>query len=53
MWFLICNLRWEYNYENIDSSFIVPDYKREDIYHNIDGYKRKSIIKTFIREIQD
>jgi len=38
---------------NIDSSFIIPDYKEEDIYHNISGDKRKTIIKTFISEIQD
>ncbi|WP_346931156.1 sugar nucleotide-binding protein [Clostridium sp.] len=36
---------------NIDSSFIVPDYKPEDIYHNISGDKRKFLLNTLIRDI--
>jgi len=38
---------------NIDSSFIVPDYKEEDIYHNISGDKRKAIINTLVRDIEN
>lgn len=36
---------------NIDSSFIVPNYKREDIYHNISSDKRKFLLNTLIRYI--
>ncbi|MEW8994309.1 NAD-dependent epimerase/dehydratase family protein [Clostridium sp.] len=36
---------------NIDSSFIVPDYKPEDIYHNISSDKRKFLLNTLIRDI--
>ena len=38
---------------NIDSSFIVPDYKEEDIYHNISGDKRKTLINTLVRDIEN
>lgn len=38
---------------NINDSFIVPDYKEENIYHNLSNDKRKSVIKTYIREIED
>jgi len=36
---------------NIDSSFIVTDYKEEDIYHNISSDKRKFLLNTLIRDI--
>lgn len=36
---------------NIDNSFIISDYKKEDIYHNLNNDKRKYIINTIIRDI--
>lgn len=35
----------------IDSSFIIPDYKEEDKYHNLNNDKRKLLLSTGIREI--
>jgi len=34
----------------IDSSFIMPDYKTEDVYHNLSNDKRKLLLKTAVRE---
>lgn len=39
------------NLLNIDNGFIVPDYKSEEIYHNLNNSKRKLILNTIIREI--
>lgn len=39
------------NLLNIDNSFIVPDYKHEEIYHNLNVNRRKSLLKTTIRDI--
>lgn len=36
---------------NIDDSFIVPDYKPEEIYHNLNNDRRKTLLKTSIRDI--
>jgi len=35
----------------IDSSFIIPDYKAEDIYHNLNNDKRKLLLNTVINEV--
>lgn len=35
----------------IDNGFIIPDYKAEDLYHNLSNDKRKLLLKTVIREI--
>ena len=35
----------------IDSSFIVPDYKAEDVYHSLSNNKRKLLLHTVIRDI--
>lgn len=37
--------------QGIDSSFIIPDYKEKDGYHNLDNDKRKLLLSTRIREI--
>jgi len=37
--------------QGIDSSFIIPDYKDEDRYHNLSNDKRKLLLSTVIREI--
>lgn len=36
---------------NIDNSFIIPDYKQEEIYHNLNNNKRKSLLNTMVRDI--
>lgn len=36
---------------NIDNSFIVPDYKEEEIYHNLSNDKSKLILNTIIHDI--
>lgn len=36
---------------DIDNSFIIPDYKAEDVYHNLSNYKRKLLLKIVLREI--
>lgn len=36
---------------NIKDSFIVPDYKPEEIYHNLCSNKRKILLNTLIRDI--
>lgn len=36
---------------NINNSFIIPDYKKEEIYHNLNNDKRKFILNTIIRDI--
>jgi dTDP-4-dehydrorhamnose reductase len=35
----------------IYSSFIIPDYREEDIYHNLNNDKRKTLLNTLIRDI--
>lgn len=37
--------------QGIDSSFIIPDYKEEDKYHNLNNDKRKLLLNTVIKEI--
>lgn len=37
---------------DINSGFIIPDYKQETLFHNLCSNKRKRIINTVIREIQ-
>ena len=39
------------NLMNIDNNFIIPDYKEEDIYHNLSNDRRNLLINTTIREI--
>lgn len=36
---------------NIDDSFIIPDYKEEEIYHNLNNGKRKLLLNTIVRDI--
>lgn len=36
---------------NIDESFIIPDYKEEEIYHNLKNDKRRLLLKTIVRDI--
>lgn len=36
---------------NIDNSFIIPDYKQEEVYHNLNNEKRKLLLNTLIRDI--
>lgn len=36
---------------NIDNSFIVPDYKEEEVYHNLNNDKRKLLLNTIIQDI--
>ena len=36
---------------NIDDSFIVPDYKEEEIYHNLSNDRRKLLLNTTIQDI--
>jgi dTDP-4-dehydrorhamnose reductase len=36
---------------NIGSSFIIPDYKQEEVYHNLNNDKRKLLLNTLIRDI--
>jgi dTDP-4-dehydrorhamnose reductase len=36
---------------NIDSSFIIPEYKQEEIYHNLNNDKRKLLLNTLVRDI--
>jgi dTDP-4-dehydrorhamnose reductase len=36
---------------DIDSSFIIPDYKQDDVYHNLNNDKRKLFLNTLIRDI--
>lgn len=35
----------------IDSSFIIPDYRQEDVYHSLNNDKRKLLLKSLIRDI--
>lgn len=35
----------------IDNNFIIPDYKPEDVYHNLNNNKRKGLLDTLIRDI--
>lgn len=35
----------------IDSSFIAPDYKEADVYHNLNNNKRKLVLSTVVRDI--
>lgn len=35
----------------IDDNFIIPDYKPEDVYHNLNNNKRKGLLGTLIRDI--
>jgi dTDP-4-dehydrorhamnose reductase len=39
------------NLLNIDNSFIVPDYKTEEIYNNLSAKKRKTLLNALIRDI--
>ncbi|MFL0248038.1 NAD-dependent epimerase/dehydratase family protein [Candidatus Clostridium stratigraminis] len=36
---------------NISESFIIPDYKEEEIYHNLNNDKRKLLINTIVRDV--
>lgn len=36
---------------NIDDSFIIPDYRKEEVYHNLNNDKRKLILNTIIQDI--
>lgn len=36
---------------NIDDAFIIPDYKSEDTYHNLNIKKSKDLLRTHIRDI--
>ena len=36
---------------NIDNSFIIRDYKPEELYHNLNNDKRKSLLGTLVRNI--
>lgn len=36
---------------SIDNSFIIPDYKPEEMYHNLSSNKRKALLNTLIRDI--
>jgi len=36
---------------NIDNNFIVPDYKEEEIYHNLSNDRRKLMLNTIIQDI--
>jgi dTDP-4-dehydrorhamnose reductase len=36
---------------NIDDCFIIPDYKEEEIYHNLNNDKRKLLLNTIVRDI--
>jgi hypothetical protein len=36
---------------NIDNSFIVPDYKEEEVYHNLDNCRRRLMLNTIIQDI--
>lgn len=36
---------------NIDNSFIIPDYKKEEVYHNLNNDKRKLLLNTIIQDI--
>jgi dTDP-4-dehydrorhamnose reductase len=35
----------------IDNSFIIPDYKEKEVYHNLNNDKRKLILNTIVRDI--
>lgn len=36
---------------NIDTSFIIPDYKEEEVYHNLNNDRRKLLLNTIIQDI--
>lgn len=36
---------------NIDGSFIIPDYRKEGVYHSLNNDKRKLILNTIIQDI--
>ncbi|WP_035290895.1 sugar nucleotide-binding protein [Clostridium sp. KNHs214] len=36
---------------DIENSFIIPDYKLEDVYHNLNNDKRKKLLNALIRDI--
>lgn len=36
---------------NIDNNFIIPDYKEEEIYHNLSNDRRKLLLNTIIQDI--
>lgn len=36
---------------NIDESFIIPDFKEEKIYHNLNNDKRKLLLNTIVQDI--
>ncbi len=35
----------------IDDSFIMPDYKQEDLYYNLNNDKRKLVLNTLVGDI--
>ncbi|ENK1242187.1 NAD-dependent epimerase/dehydratase family protein [Clostridium sporogenes] len=37
---------------NIDERFILPDYKEEKIYHNLNNNKRKLLLNTIVRDVE-
>ncbi|KOR26026.1 sugar nucleotide-binding protein [Clostridium sp. L74] len=37
---------------NIDESFIIPDYKEEEINHNLNNNKRKLLLNTIVRDVE-
>ncbi|MBM7868785.1 dTDP-4-dehydrorhamnose reductase [Clostridium pascui] len=39
------------NLMNIDNSFIIPDYNKEEVYHNLNNNKRKLLINTLVQEV--
>lgn len=36
---------------NIDDSFIIPEYKDEEVYHNLNNDKRKLLLNTIVEDI--
>ncbi|WP_160687737.1 NAD-dependent epimerase/dehydratase family protein [Clostridium sp. C2-6-12] len=43
--------RYLANLMNINNSFIIPDYKEEDVYHNLSNDRRKLLLNTIIQDI--
>lgn len=36
---------------NIDNSFIIPNYEKEEVYHNLNNDRRKLVLNTIVRDI--
>lgn len=36
---------------NMNNTFIIPDYKEEEVYHNLNNDKRKLLINTLIQDV--